>query len=237
VPPQLFADRTFTTTNVATFALYSAIGVTFFLLAYQLQVAAGWSALASGSALLPATILMLLGSARSGALAQRIGPRIQLTAGPLILTAGLLALSRIGTDPSWIRDVLPGATLFGLGLVTFVAPLTATVMGSVDADHVSVASGVNNAIARTATLTALAVIPVVAGLTTATDPEAVTAAYRTGLLIAAVCAATAAPIAFVGLAPSARLRTSPRRSYCPVDGPPVQPIPPMAAATSVDDRR
>ena len=237
VPPQLFADRTFTTTNVATFALYSAIGVTFFLLAYQLQVAAGWSALASGSALLPATILMLLGSARSGALAQRIGPRIQLTAGPLILTAGLLALSRIGTDPSWIRDVLPGATLFGLGLVTFVAPLTATVMGSVDADHVSVASGVNNAIARTATLTALAVIPVVAGLTTATDPEAVTDAYRTGLLIAAVCAATAAPIAFVGLAPSARLRTSPRRSYCPVDGPPVQPIPPMAAATSVDDRR
>ena len=225
VPPQLFADRAFTTTNIATFALYASIGVTFFFVAYQLQVAAGWSALESGSALLPATVLMLLGSARSGALAQRIGPRIQLTAGPLILAAGLLALSRIGTDPSWLRDVLPGATLLGVGLVTFVAPLTATVMGSVDADHVSVASGVNNAIARTATLTALAIIPVVAGLTTATDPDAVTDAYRTGLIIAAICAATAAPIAFVGLAPTTHLRPSCRRSYCPVDGPPLQPTP------------
>ncbi len=236
VPPQLFADRTFTTTNVATFALYAAIGVTFFFVAYQLQVAAGWSALESGSALLPATVLMLLGSARSGALAQRIGPRIQLTAGPLILAAGLLALSRIGTDPSWVRDVLPGATLFGLGLVTFVAPLTATVMGSVDADHVSVASGVNNAIARTATLTSLAVIPVVAGLTTATDPDAVTAAYRTGLVIAAICAATAAPIAFIGLTTKCSVRSSPRRSYCPVDGPPLQPTPMLTASTTHHDR-
>ena len=168
---------------------------------------------------------MLLGSARSGALAQRIGPRTQLTAGPLILAAGLLTLSRVGTDPSWIRDILPGATLFGLGLVTFVAPLTATVMGSVDADHVSVASGVNNAIARTATLTALAIIPVVAGLTTASDPDAVTAAYRTGLTIAAICAATAAPIAFVGLASATPLGSSCRRRYCPVDGPPLQPVP------------
>ena len=225
VPPQLFADRTFTTTNIATFALYSAIGVTFFLVAYQLQVAAGWSALASGSALLPATVLMLLGSARSGALAQRIGPRIQLTAGPLILATGLVALSRVGTDPSWIRDIAPGSILLGVGLVTFVAPLTATVMGAVDADHVSVASGVNNAIARTATLTALATIPVVAGLTTATDPAAVTDAYRTGLLIAACCAATAAPIAFFGLVRTCDVRRSARRSYCPVDGPPVQPAP------------
>ena len=236
VPPQLFADRTFTTTNVATFALYAAIGVTFFFVAYQLQVAAGWSALASGSALLPATVLMLLGSARSGALAQRIGPRVQLTAGPLILAAGLLALSRIGTDPSWIRDVLPGATLFGLGLVTFVAPLTATVMGAVHVDHVSIASGVNNAIARTATLTALAIIPVVAGLTTATDPDTVTDAYRIGLVIAAVCAAAAAPIAFVGLAPSPPLRTSPRRTYCPIDGPPLQPTTSGSATRTVNER-
>ena len=147
VPPSLFRSREFTVTNVATVLLYSAIGVSFFLVSYELQVGAGWSALAAGTALLPATLLMLLLSARSGALAQRIGPRAQLTAGPLILAAGLLLLARIGPGASWFPDVLPGAIVLGLGLVTFVAPLTATVMGSVSADHVSVASGVNNAIA------------------------------------------------------------------------------------------
>ena len=232
VPPQLFANRAFTVTNLATFALYAAIGVSFFLVAYQLQVAAGWSALESGSALLPATVLMLVGSARSGEVAQRIGPRTQLTIGPLILAGGLVALSSVGTDPSWVRDVLPGAILFGIGLVAFVAPLTATVMGAADADHVSVASGVNNAIARTASLTALAVIPVVAGLTTASGPQEVADACRTGLIIAAACAVIAAPIAFFGLGPGSESRESPRRSYCPVDGPPLQPNP----ASSIPSR-
>ena len=107
---------------------------------------------------------MLVGSAPSGALAQRIGPRLQLTVGPLLAAAGLLLLTRIGPDAEWFPDVFPGALVFGLGLVTFVAPLTATVMASADQRHVSVASGVNNAIARAASLTALAVIPAVAGL-------------------------------------------------------------------------
>lgn len=225
VPPSLFASRTFTVTNVATFFLYSAIGVTFFLVAYLLQVGVGWSALAAGTALLPATLLMLVGSTRSGALAQRIGPRRQLTVGPLVLAAGLVVLSRIGADVSWWRDVLPGALLVGLGLVTFVAPLTATVMGSVDADRVSIASGVNNAVARTATLTALATIPVVSGLTTATGSAAVIDACRTALLVAAAIAVVAAPVAFAGLGPRHRTRTSARRAYCAVDGPPLQPDP------------
>jgi EmrB/QacA subfamily drug resistance transporter len=225
VPPALFANRDFTITNVATIALYAAIGVSFFLVAYQLQVGAGWSALQAGTALLPATVLMLLLAARSGALANRIGPRPQLTVGPLVLAAGLLVLGRVGADPSWLRDVLPGAALVGIGLVTFVAPLTATVMGAVDADHVSVASGVNNAIARTATLTGLAVIPVVSGLTTASGAAEVTSAYRAAITIAAVCAALAAPIAFFGLAPRRPVRRSAREIYCPVDAPPLQPDP------------
>ena len=154
-------------------------------MSYELQVGAGWSALAAGTALLPATLLMLLLSARSGALAQRIGPRAQLTAGPLILAAGLLLLARIGPGTSWVPDVLPGAIVLGLGLVTFVAPLTATVMGSVSADHVSVASGVNNAIARTASLASLAVIPGVSGLAEATGQADVTTAFRIALVIAA----------------------------------------------------
>jgi EmrB/QacA subfamily drug resistance transporter len=232
VPPALFRSRDFTVMNLATVLLYGAIGVSFFLVAYELQVAAGWSALRAGIALLPATFLMLIFSSASGSLAQRIGPRLQLTVGPLVAAAGLLLLSRIGSDTSWTADVLPGAVLFGLGLVTFVAPLTATVMGAVDPDHVSVGSGVNNAIARTASLASLAVIPVVSGLAVANGPAEVTDAFRLGLMITAAIAALASPVSFIGLGAHQRVRRSARRVYCPVDGPPNQPDPaqcPVAA--------
>src|SRR4051812_16673150 len=109
VPPALFRSRTFTVVNAGTFLLYSSIGVAFFLVAYELQVAGGWSARGAGIALLPATLLMLVLSARSGALAQRIGPRLQLAVGPPVAGVGLLLLTRIGPHPSWISDVLPGA--------------------------------------------------------------------------------------------------------------------------------
>ena len=234
VPPTLFRSREFTVTNLATVLLYAAIGVTFFLVAYELQVAAGWSALRAGSALLPATVLMLLFSAKSGELGQRIGPRLQLTVGPILVAAGLLLLSRIGPDASWWPDVLPGAIVFGLGLVTFVAPLTATVMGSVDPDEVSIGSGVNNAIARTASLAALSVIPVVSGLSQATGGADVTDAFRIALVIAAVIAAAAAPLSFFGLGAHPRARQSARRAICSVDGPPLQPDPalcPVAQST------
>ena len=91
VPPALFRNRTFTVVNLETVLLYGGLGVSFFLVSYELQVATGWSALQAGVALLPATVLMLLLSASSGSLAQRIGPRLQLTAGPLLAAAGLLA--------------------------------------------------------------------------------------------------------------------------------------------------
>jgi EmrB/QacA subfamily drug resistance transporter len=232
VPPALFKRREFTVTNLATVLLYAAIGVSFFFVSYELQVSAGWSALRAGVALLPATLLMFFLSAASGSLAQRIGPRLQLTVGPLITGAGLLLLSRIGSDADWTKDVFPGAVLFGLGLVTFVAPLTATVMGAVDSDHVSVGSGVNNAIARTASLAALAVIPVVSGLTAATGDAEVTHAFRIGMIIAAVVAALASPLSFFGLGAHIRDRRSPRRVFCGIDGPPTQPDPelcPVAA--------
>jgi EmrB/QacA subfamily drug resistance transporter len=234
VPPALFKSRAFTVTNLATVLLYAAIGVAFFLVAYELQVAAGWSALRAGVALLPATLLMLVLSAPSGRLAQRIGPRVQMTVGPLVTAAGLLLLARIESDAGWAADVLPGAIVFGLGLVTFVAPLTATVMGAVDPDHVSIGSGVNNAVARTASLAALAVIPAVSGLSTATDATEVTDAFRIALVIAAVLAAGAAPLSFFGLGRDPRERRSARRVYCPVDGPPSQPDPelcPVGAST------
>jgi EmrB/QacA subfamily drug resistance transporter len=222
VSPQLFAVRTFSVINVMTVQLYAAIGVAFFLVAYELQVAAKWSALASGTALLPTTLLMMLLSARSGALGERIGPRRQLIVGPVVAGVGLLLLATIGDDPSWARDVLPGAVVFGLGLVTFVAPLTATVMSSAPSDHVSIASGVNNAVARTASLGAIALIPVVSGLSTATDAMAVTHAFRIALVVSAALAASAALTAFFGLRRTVTCDHSPRRVHCHLDGPPLQ---------------
>ena len=225
VPPALFQNRTFTVVNVGTVFLYASIGLAFFLVAYQLQVAGGWSALGAGVALLPTTVLMLALSSRSGALAQRIGPRLQLTAGPLMAGAGLLLLSRVDSDPTWASDVLPGALLFGLGLVTFVAPLTATVMAAADPDHVSIASGVNNAVARAAALAGLAVVPVLSGLSSAVGAEPVTDAYRRALVMAAVVAAVAGPLMAVGLAARARSPRTVRSLHCAVDGPPLQPDP------------
>jgi EmrB/QacA subfamily drug resistance transporter len=206
VPPDLFGSRVFTVMNLATVLLYGALGVAFFLVAFQLQVGVGRSALEAGVALLPTTVLMLVGSSRSGELAQRVGPRFQLTAGPLLTAAGLLLLARIGPSATWVRDVLPGAALLGLGLVAFVAPLTETVLASVDPDHVNVASGVNNAVARTASLAALATIPVVSGLTRAVGSDMTTDAFRTAMVLAAVLAALAAPLSFVGLRQTRRPR-------------------------------
>ena len=225
VPPALFDDRTFTVVNLGTVFLYAALGLSFFLVAFELQVAAGWSALRAGVALLPTTVLMLVLSARSGALAQRIGPRLQLTVGPVLAGAGLLLLAGIDDDPNWAVDVLPGAVVFGIGLVTFVAPLTATVMAAADPDHVNVASGVNNAIARAAALAGIAVVPAVAGLPSAVGADDVTDAYRTALLIAAGLAAVAGAVMAVGLAPQARAPRMARELHCAVDGPPLQPDP------------
>jgi hypothetical protein len=128
----------------------------------------------------------------------------------------------MGSDPSWLTDVLPGATVFGLGLVTFVAPLTATVMAAADRDHVGVASGVNNAIARAASLAALSVVPAIAGLSGARGAHEVTDAYRIALVVSGCTAAAAAPLAFLGLRGSRAPQTC-RRVHCPVDGTPLQP--------------
>jgi EmrB/QacA subfamily drug resistance transporter len=187
VPPGLFASRQFTVTNVVTFAIYAAFGAVFFLLVLHLQVVAGFSPLAAGTAMLPTTLLLLLLSARSGALAARIGPRLPMAAGPLVSAAGLLLTLRIGPDASYVTDVLPGVLVFGLGLALLVAPLTAAVLAAAPAEHAGAASGVNNAVARTAGLLAVALLPPLAGLTGEVyrDPDAFADGYRTATLLAA----------------------------------------------------
>ncbi|MFE3851796.1 MFS transporter [Streptomyces griseorubiginosus] len=164
MPLGIFASRQFTAVNLVTLCVYAAFGGFFFLAALQLQVVVGWSALQAGTALLPTTALMLLFSARSGALADRIGPRVPLTVGPLLCAAGMLLMLRVGPDASYLVDVVPALLVLGTGMVLLVAPLTATVLGSVDASRAGLASGINNAAARAAGLIAVAALPLVAGM-------------------------------------------------------------------------
>jgi EmrB/QacA subfamily drug resistance transporter len=165
LPLGVFRSRLFTATNVVTFAVYAALSGVFFVLVVELQVVAGFSPIAAGAALLPVTIVMLFLSARGGALGQRIGPRVPMTVGPIVAAVGVLLLSRIGPDATFLADVLPGTIGLGLGLAITVAPLTATVLGAVDVRHAGIASGVNNAVARAAGLLAVAAIPLIAGIT------------------------------------------------------------------------
>lgn len=165
VPFELFANRAFTVSNTLTLLVYGGMGLIFFLLAIQLQVTAGWSPLAAGAALLPVTVLLLVLSPTMGNLAQKIGPRWLLTVGPALIAAGMLLCIRIGPGASFLTDVLPAMTVFGLGLSISVAPVTATALASVPEDRSGAASGANNAIARTGQLVSVAAVPPLVGLT------------------------------------------------------------------------
>jgi EmrB/QacA subfamily drug resistance transporter len=207
VPPELFASRRFTVANLVTFVMYAALGGLMFLLGLQLQVAVGFSAFGAGAAMLPSTVLMLLFSARTGALADRVGPRLPMTVGPAVAAAGVLALTRVGPDPAgrllhvYLTEVLPAVTLFGIGLTLTVAPLTATVLAAAPADRVGLASGVNNAVARVAGLLAVAGLPVLAGLGGAAnrDPLALDAGFGVAMRVCSGLLLAGALVAWVGL--------------------------------------
>ena len=187
VPMELFADRVFTAANLCTFGIYAALSGSMFLLVLQLQYVAGYSPLEAGLATLPATILVLLFSGRAGAFGQRVGPRIPLTLGPWIAAAGLLLYLRVGEGASMWLDVLPGAIVFGAGLTLLVAPLTTAVLAAAPDERSGTASGINNAVARTAGLLAVAAIPPLAGIAGAdfASPEVFGPGFRTGTLLCA----------------------------------------------------
>jgi EmrB/QacA subfamily drug resistance transporter len=165
MPLSIFSSRQFSAANAVTFVVFGALSGVFFLLVGFLQISLGYSPLAAGAASLPITALMLLLSPAAGALAQRIGPRIPLTVGPLVTALGLLLMTRIGPGDRYLSAVLPGVIVFGLGLTLVVAPVTATVMAAADEQHSGIASGINTAVSRLAGLIIVAVLPVVAGLT------------------------------------------------------------------------
>jgi EmrB/QacA subfamily drug resistance transporter len=165
LPLSIFANRQFSATNAVTFVVYAALGGLFFLLSVELQVVSGFSPLLAGTALLPVTALMLVLSPRAAALSDRTGPRWPMTFGPLIAAAGIVLLAMsAGRHATYVASVLPGVIVFGLGLSLLVAPLTTTVLAAAPNRYAGIASGVNNAVARAASLLAVAVLPVAAGI-------------------------------------------------------------------------
>jgi EmrB/QacA subfamily drug resistance transporter len=230
VPPPLFASRQFTGVNLVTFVVYGGMAGLFFLLVVYLQQVAGYTPLKAGMALLPVTVLMLLLSSRAGMLAERIGPRRPMTVGPLVMAGGMLLLARPDAHVAYLTGVLPGVVIFGLGLSATVAPLTATVLASADPSQAGVASGVNNAVARTASLLAVATLPLAAGLSGAAfrDPVVFAHGFRVTMLISAALAASGGGLAWLLIRdrvrdrPACDLRKTARRTFCAVDGPPLE---------------
>lgn len=198
LPLPIFRSSQFTAANAVTVVVYAALGTLFVLLILQLQQTLGYSATEAGLATLPVTALMVTLSTPSGDLAQRIGPRLQMSVGPLLLAVGLVLLLRVEAGASYVSGVLPGVIVIGLGLATTVAPLTATAMAAVPRQHAGLASGVNNTVARTAQLLAVAVVPVVAGITgdVYRQPEQLSAGFHRAMLITAGLAALGGVLAW-----------------------------------------
>jgi EmrB/QacA subfamily drug resistance transporter len=194
LPLELFRSRQFTGANLTTLAVYAALGGALFLLALQLQQSLHYSAMAAGLATLPTTVIMLIGSPWAGAIAERTGPRLPMTIGPLIAAAGLALMTRITPGASYLEAVLPAVVVFGVGLTTTVAPLTATVLAAVPENQAGTASGVNNAIARLAGLLAIAVLPAAAGIHAGVG-QPLGHGFVVAMLIAAAVSATGGIVA------------------------------------------
>jgi EmrB/QacA subfamily drug resistance transporter len=205
IPLGIFASRQFSAANLVTFAVYASLSGVFFLLVAFLQISVGYSPVAAGAATLPVTALMLLLSSRSGALAQRIGPRIPLTLGPFVIAAGMLLMTRISRGDSYVSTVLPAVLVFGAGLVLVVAPVTATVLAAAADRHAGIASGINNAVSRVASLLAVAVLPLVAGLSGDSfyDPVALEHGFRVAITTCAVLAAAGGVVAWLTISDDA----------------------------------
>jgi MFS family permease len=230
LPPRIFANRQFTATNVVTFAVYAALSGEFFLLVVDLQVVGGFSPLLAGTALLPITVIMLVLSPRAGDLAARVGPRLPMSLGPVVSAAGVLLLLRVGSNPDYVTAVLPAVIVFGLGLSLIVAPLTTTVLAAAETRYAGVASGVNNAVARAAGLLAVAVLPVLAGISgdDYRHPSLFEHGFRIAMILCATLLASGGLISFWTIRnprSDTHARRSDRRVHCDVEGPPLQSTP------------
>jgi EmrB/QacA subfamily drug resistance transporter len=239
LPLGVFRSRQFSGANAVTFVVYGALGGALFLLPVELQLVSHYSPLESGLALLPVTAVMLIFSARSGQLAARIGPRLQMSVGPIVVGGGLILLMQATHGANYLTHVFPAVLVFAIGLAITVAPLTATAMGAAPAEHAGVASAVNNVVARAAGLLAVALLPLLAGITGAhaLAPAHFAAGFRTAVVVAGLTCAAGGLLAVLTIRnpPGAQRQHVHRYSrgyHCAVDGAPLQPV---AAATTQKD--
>jgi EmrB/QacA subfamily drug resistance transporter len=232
LPLEMFRSRQFTAANAVTFVIYGALGGTLFLLPIQLQRVVGLSALQSGSALIPMTIVMLLLSSLAGRLAQRVGPRLPMTVGPVVAAIGLALLVRVVPGGGYWLTIFPAVVVFGLGLSITVAPLTATVLAAAGPEHAGIASAVNNDVARAAGLVAVATLPLVAGITGSggLEPHLLSGGVRTAMWVAATLAAAGGALSYLtirddslaaGMSATSALDPA-RHLSCPLDAPPLR---------------
>jgi EmrB/QacA subfamily drug resistance transporter len=241
LPLGVFKSRQFTAANAVTFVVYGALGGLLFLVPVVLQVAHRYSPIEAGTSLLPITFIMLALSARSGALAARIGPRLQMSAGPLVIAGSFLLFIRVGASGDYLTAVLPAVVVFGLGVAIMVAPLTATAMSAAPADHAGVASAVNNDVARAAGLIAVAVLPALAGITgdSYLHPAALAHGFKVAAMISAgFCAAGGVLAALTIRNPPRAVRITgakaPREISCALEATPLRTLEPAPATVPAE---
>jgi EmrB/QacA subfamily drug resistance transporter len=234
VPLAVFKSRQFSAANAVTFVVYGALGGALFLLPVVLQEVCGYSPLEAGVALLPVTVIMLTLSARSAALAARIGPRLQMSVGPLTIAVGMTLFTRVNSTGDYLTQVLPALLVFGLGLAINVAPLTATALSAAPAELSGTASAVNNDVARVASLIAVAVLPGLAGISgdAYLHPATLLHGFHTAMLIAAAVAAAGGVLAAATIRNPARVKGQPalpvkdeavlHSPACALDAPPLR---------------
>ena len=196
LPLRLFSKRNFSFANIETLTVYAGLSTLTFFLVLFLQQLAGYSALKSGLALIPITVVMFALSPRVGRLSMRFGPRLFMGVGPLIAAASLLGLVRLKPGFSYWFELLPPLVVFSVGLSMIVAPLTATVLADAGERDAGIASGVNNAVARVAGLLGIAVVgALVAGSTNTLD----LAGYHLSMIVTAALVATGGVIGLAGI--------------------------------------
>jgi predicted MFS family arabinose efflux permease len=195
MPLELFEGRCFSGLNLLTFLLYGAFGAAMLLIPYVLISSGGYSPVQAGLAMLPLPVLMTVLSPKMGSLAARIGPRIPLTAGPIVVAAGMVASLLISERSSYWRGPFPAILLMAAGMTIAVAPLTASVLGSVEEKHVAMASGFNSAVARTGGLIATALM----GAVLASKGRELFAGFHVAMIVSGAVAAASSMIALTML--------------------------------------
>jgi len=226
LPLGIFRSRQFSAANAVTFAVYAALGGALFLLPTALQVCSGYTPLESGVAILPVPAVMLVLSGRSGRLSGVIGPRLQMSVGPVVVAAGLVLLVRVPSGSSYLTAVLPGVLVLALGLATTVAPLTATAMAAAPSEHAGMASAVNNDVARVGGLLAVAVLPALSGITGTSylHADQLAPGFERAMLLCAGLCLVGAVLAVAGIRNPPRAATASHRDVartlqCGLDAP------------------